>query len=196
MLPRNLASHYEHTTLKEVRLLRAPQRQEKMEQTNNNLPELPKDVEEIKAQEATIFLPEDEWQDTDISNDWLDPTDEWERAKNSLFIGDAPVCVLGGLTLLTGQSGNGKTQTLAMMMAAVFRGEYGQFKRGVDIEDPTILYVDTEMEKYNTQRLMNRVYYLNGWEFKTVKPQFRVIRLRDTVEAKTRWKRCSRPSMR
>lgn len=136
-----------------------------------------------------VFLPEDDWMDTDISEDWLDPTDEWETAKNSLYIGDAPVCAQGGLTLLTGQSGNGKTMTLAMMMAAVFRRKYGQFELGPDIEAPTILYVDTEMEKYNTQRLMNRVYYLNGWEFKTNKPQFRIIRLRDTVNVKERWRK-------
>lgn len=161
-----------------------------MEQNNSNiLPEVPQDVGDSKAQEAAIFLPEDDWTETDVSNDWLDPTDEWERAKNSLFIDDAPVCTLGGLTLLTGQSGNGKTMTIAMMMAAVFRGEYGQFKRGMDITEPTILYVDTEMEKYNTQRLMNRVYYLNGWEFKTVKPQFRILRLRDTVSVAERWRK-------
>lgn len=136
-----------------------------------------------------VFLPEDDWMDTDISEDWLDPTDEWETAKNSLYIGDAPVCAQGGLTLLTGQSGNGKTMTLAMMMAAVFRRKYGQFELGPDIEAPTILYVDTEMEKYNTQRLMNRVYYLNGWEFKTNKPQLRIIRLRDTVNVKERWRK-------
>lgn len=136
-----------------------------------------------------VFLPEDDWMDTDISDDWLDPTDEWETAKNALYIDDAPVCTLGGLSVLTGQSGNGKTMTLAMMMAAVFRKEYGQFKLGADIEEPTILYVDTEMEKYNTQRLMNRVYYLNGWEFKTVKPQFRILRLRDTVSVKERWQK-------
>lgn len=160
-----------------------------MEQTNNILPELPADVSEMEKARADIFLPDDEWLETDISNDWLNPEDEWERAKNALFIGDAPVCTLGGLTLLTGQSGNGKSMTLAMMAAAVFRGEYGQFKRGIDIENPTVLYVDTEMEKYNTQRLMNRVYYLNGWEFKTQKPQFRILRLRDTVSVADRWKK-------
>lgn len=160
-----------------------------MEQTNNNLPDLPTDISEVEKARADIFLPGDEWMETDISNDWLNPEDEWERAKNALFIGDAPVCTLGGLTLLTGQSGNGKTMTIAMMAAAVFRGEYGQFVRGQDITEPTLLYVDTEMEKYNTQRLMNRVYYLNGWEFKTHKPQFRILRLRDTVSVADRWRK-------
>lgn len=160
-----------------------------METTNQTLTELLQDTEQANTQEAAIFLPEDDWSDTDVSNDWLNPMDEWERAKNSLFIGDAPVCTLGGLTLLTGQSGNGKTMTIAMMMAAAFRGEYGQFKRGLDISEPTILYVDTEMEKYNTQRLMNRVYYLNGWQFKAIKEQFRILRLRDTVSVTERWKK-------
>lgn len=147
------------------------------------------DFDELQSAQQKVFLAEDEWQDVDISDDWLDPTDEWEKAKNALYIKDAPICTLGGLTVLTGQSGNGKTMTLAMMMASVFRRSYGDFNLGKEIENPTILYVDTEMEKYNTQRLMNRVYYLNGWEFKTHRAEFRILRLRDTVSVKDRWKK-------
>ncbi len=156
---------------------------------NTILPLLPGDVDEILERESKIFLPGDDWMDIDISNDWLNPEDEWETAKNALYIGNAPVCVLGGLTLLSGQSGNGKTMTLAMMISAIFKGSYGKLNLGTMIENPTVLYVDTEMEKYNTQRQMNRIYSICYWEFRQPKEQFKILRLRDTDNVVERWKK-------
>ena len=144
---------------------------------------------ELETEMRKTFLPEDQWQDIDIEGDWLNPLDPFERAKNSLYIGNAPVCSLGGLTVLTGQSGNGKSMTTAMMMGAMLKGEYGQFRRGDDIQSPKVLYIDTEMEKYNTQRQMRRVYYMNGWDFNSVKDNFKILRLRDTVKVADRLKK-------
>lgn len=148
-------------------------------------------ADELEASKPE-FLPEDDWLETNIDGDWLNPEDEWERAKNALYIKDAPICALGGLTILTGQSGHGKTMTIAMIAGSIFRGEYGTLKRGSEIENPSVLYVDTEMEKYNTQRLVSRIYSITGWEFRVKKEEFNVLRLRDTVDAASRWKKVLR----
>ena len=76
-------------------------------------------------------------------------------------VGFAP---LGGIHAVTGQSGNGKTMTLAQFIAAILGGSFGNLSYNLneEIPNPTVLYIDTEMEEANTISMKNRVLSMTG----------------------------------
>lgn len=150
-------------------------------------------LDKVEHIEAPEFLKDDNWYGIDISADYLDQEAEWVKAKNVIYFDDAPVAILGGVTAITGQSGHGKTQTVSQIMAAILSKNkcYGhiKFDPNNEIENPTVLYIDTEMELWNTQRVQNRLYKLLGWTFRTRHEELSILRLRDTDEAVNRWRK-------
>ena len=120
---------------------------------NNNLPTVGEGVQ------IPDFLPKDNWFGVDTSKYRLDFTKPYTPPKYLLSwngIGFAP---LGGIQAITGQAGNGKTMTIAQMIAAILGGEYGNLRYMLEDEqpDPRVLYIDTEMEESNTIAMKNRV---------------------------------------
>lgn len=155
----------------------------------NNLPYIPTG-EELEAQ-TPDFLKEDEWIDVDISNDWLDPTDVYTPPKWTLAFDGVPFAPLGGIHALTGQPGHGKTMTFTQIMVALLKGQYGGLTYELTDEKPhpRVLYIDTEMEKGNTQLVMLRIYSLMGWQFGTRHDELNIIMLRETERAEDRWRK-------
>lgn len=111
------------------------------------------------GQQIPDFLAKDNWFGVDVTPYRLDFTKPYKPPKFLLSwngIGFAP---LGGIQAITGQAGNGKTMTIAQMIAAILSGEYGslQYMLRDDVAEPRVLYIDTEMEESNTIAMKNRV---------------------------------------
>lgn len=156
---------------------------------DNQLPTLPtgEELEVIQPE----FLKDDQWFDVDIGPNILDVTEAYQRPRYTLAYNGVPFAPLGGIHALTGQPGHGKTMTFTQLMVAVLRGEYGglTYELSDEVPNPTVLYIDTEMEKGNTQLVNLRVYSLMGWQFGVVHDEFKVLWLREETSAVDRWRK-------
>lgn len=137
------------------------------------------------------FLQQVEWMSADIEGNWLNPKEEYIRPSYTLSYDGVPFAPLGGIHGLTGQPGHGKTFTFTQLMVAILRGDfYGlHYELGDSIPRPKVLYIDTEMEKGNTQLVMLRVYEMMGWPKGSEQDQFKILWLREEVAAVDRWRK-------
>ena len=137
------------------------------------------------------FLLEDRWTDADICGNWLDPAEQYIAPRYTLSYNGVKFAPLGGIHGLTGQPGHGKTFTFTQIMIAILRGEYYglRYELGDEVPHPKVLYIDTEMEKGNTQLVMLRVYEMMGWQVGSEHEEFRVLWLREEVRAEDRWRK-------
>lgn len=152
----------------------------------------PNPIEETEhVEETESFLPEVGWQDADIESNWLDPKEKYIRPRYTLSYNGVPFAPLGGIHGLTGQPGHGKTFTFTQLMVAILKGDfYGlHYELSREIPEPRVLYIDTEMEKGNTQLVMLRVYEMMGWSRAEEQQQFRILWLREEVKAEDRWRK-------
>ena len=151
------------------------------------------DVEHVERQDEDVdhILEELKWQDEQLQGNWLNPSEQYVRPKYTLSYNGVPFAPLGGIHGLTGQPGHGKTFTFTQMMVAIMKGEfYGlHYELAKDIAEPKVLYIDTEMEKGNTQLVMLRVYEMMGWPKGTEQEQFKILWLREVTKAVDRWKK-------
>lgn len=134
------------------------------------------------------FLKHVDWKGEAIEEQMFDPT-----------IPDLPVCYtlewegvafapLGGIAGMNGRPGNGKTMSFSTMIAAILRGEYQGLKCLLP-DEPSVLYIDTEMEMVNTQRTVRRIYAMVGWEQQTLQPRLNTLCLREVNDATSRWRK-------
>ena len=137
------------------------------------------------------FLKDVEWQTADVEGNWLDPKEAYIRPRYTLSYNGVPFAPLGGIHGLTGQPGHGKTFTFTQLMVAILKGDfYGlHYELSRDIPQPKVLYIDTEMEKGNTQLVMLRVYEMMGWPVGSEQEQFKILWLREEVKAEDRWRK-------
>ena len=137
------------------------------------------------------FLKDVEWQSADVEGNWLDPKEAYIRPRYTLSYNGVPFAPLGGIHGLTGQPGHGKTFTFTQLMVAILKGDfYGlHYELSHDIPQPKVLYIDTEMEKGNTQLVMLRVYEMMGWPVGSEQEQFKILWLREEVKAEDRWRK-------
>lgn len=135
----------------------------------------------------------------------LDARENYPEPYYLLEYKGVPFSVLGGIQALSGQKKNGKTFVLAQLMAAVLacgsaQGERAEAylqglrvpertrrwlkaRRG-DGHEPTVLYVDTEMEKLNSAKVLRRVHWLCGWEMNVPNERLHVLWLRGVADRK------------
>ena len=141
-------------------------------------PELPGQVPE--------FLKGDDWFEVDISPYELNFQEQYRPPKFTLSWRGIPFAPLGGIHNITGQSGNGKTMTIAQFMATILCGQVGGLRYELSDErpNPTLLYIDTEMEKDNTIAVKNRVLTLAGRDVGKEYDDFKVIMLREVPDTK------------
>ena len=107
----------------------------------------------------------------------LDATQNYPEPYYLLEYNGVPFSTLGGIQAISGQKKNGKTFLLAQLMAAVLgtgieRTRTTQCLPGLRVPDrtieyighlPTVLYVDTEMEKLNSAKVLRRLRKLATW---------------------------------
>lgn len=151
--------------------------------------------EELKAErQAQEFLKDDEWYSVDVSKDYLDFTEPYESPKYTLSYNGINFAPLGGIHALTGQSGHGKTMLFTQLMAAILCGKYGglRYELSDSVPRPSVLYIDTEMEKCNTIAVKNRVCELVEWNPQQARDNFTILMLRETTTAKERWQKTLR----
>lgn len=137
------------------------------------------------------FLKDDEWFDMELEEqDFLDVTKDYP-IYHSLSINGVPFAPIGGLHGMTGQPGHGKTMTLSMVAAAVLGDKtHGiEWLLGDTIPKPKVLYIDTEMERGNTQRVNMRICAMLGWDWHTPHEQLKIMCLREVTKAVDRWKK-------
>ena len=150
------------------------------------------------------FLKGDEWFDVSVSEDLLDFAKPYRPPRYTMERKGVPFADVGELHIISGKPGNGKTGLMSQLMATVLCGRFGDtVKRDVlhkvkdedtgeerEVEVPTVvLYIDTEQGEDDSIAIKNRVCSLAGIDYCRPNPSFYVLRLRDTEEAKDRWKK-------
>ena len=126
----------------------------------------------------------------------LDARENYPEPYFLLEYNGVPFSTLGGIQALSGQKKNGKTFLLAQLMAAVLGVNSERVKTylpGLRVPErtldywnhlPTVLYVDTEMEKLNSAKVLRRVHWLCGWQMDQPCERFHVLWLRSVTDVK------------
>ena len=126
----------------------------------------------------------------------LDARENYPEPYYMLEYNGVPFSTIGGIQAISGQKKNGKTFVLAQLMAAILGSgtervtEYlphllvPQRTRDWLGHEPSVLYVDTEMEKLNSAKVLRRVHWLCGWPMDVPNPRFNVLWLRGVTDVK------------
>ena len=119
----------------------------------------------------------------------LDPRDDYPEPYSILEFNGVPFSKVGGLAAISGQKKNGKSFVLTQLMAAILGNgseRVQTYLPGLTVpertieyigHEPNVLYIDTEMEKLNTAKVLRRVHWLCGWEMRMPNERFNVLRL-------------------
>ena len=135
----------------------------------------------------------------DLSSNYLDYTLTYPEPRYLLEYQGVPFAPLGGIQAITGHKKNGKTFVMCQLMSAIL-GSGGERMNeklpnlkihqptAESIEkDPVVLYIDTEMEKLNTVKVVRRVQYLCNWDYNIDNPRLVVLWLRAEEKNAIRW---------
>ena len=122
----------------------------------------------------------------------LDPRIDYPEPYYMLEYNGVPFSTIGGIQAMSGQKKNGKSFVFSMLMAAILGGDPERtrvptFLPGLKVpertieylgHEPRVLYVDTEMEKLNTAKVLRRVHWLCGWDMKIPQDRFNILWLK------------------
>lgn len=154
------------------------------ERERNILPSLGVSPEELEAERIRR-------RDEELRPYWLDPREDYPEPYYMLEYNGVPFSTIGGIQAISGQKKNGKTFVLAQLMAAILGNgteRTEQYLPGLRVpertieylgHEPRVLYVDTEMEKLNSARVLRRVHWLCDWDLKTPQERFSVLWLKN-----------------
>ena len=105
----------------------------------------------------------------------LDPREDYPEPYYMLEYNGVPFSTVGGLGAISGQKKNGKSFVLTQLMAAILGSNTSertrQYLPGLKVPErtidylghpPKVLYVDTEMERLNSAKVLRRVHWLCG----------------------------------
>ena len=121
----------------------------------------------------------------------LDPREDYPEPYYMLEYNGVPFSTIGGLGAISGQKKNGKSFVLTQLMAAVLGNgceRTNLFLPGLKVpertleylgHEPRVLYVDTEMEKLNSAKVLRRVHWLCEWDMKYPNERFNVLWLKN-----------------
>lgn len=121
----------------------------------------------------------------------LDPREDYPEPYTILEYNGVPFSKVGGLAAITGQKKNGKSFVLTQLMAAILGNGCEKTQRylpGLTVpertieylgHDPKVLYVDTEMEKLSSAKVLRRVHWLCDWDMKYPNDRFAVLWLKN-----------------
>lgn len=164
---------------------------------------IPLPGEQDAKPQAPDFLKADEWFDIDISGDLLDFAEPYRPPRYTMERDGVPFADVGELHIISGKPGHGKTGLMSQLMATVLCGQHGNtVRRSVphlvrqpdgsqseQMVEVRVLYIDTEQGKDDTIAIKNRVCSMAGIDYTKPTQQFTILRLRDTEEAKDRWRK-------
>ena len=121
----------------------------------------------------------------------LDPREDYPEPYHMLEYNGVPFSKVGGLAAISGQKKNGKSFVLTQLMAAILgcnSERTQQYLPGLKVPErtidylghlPKVLYVDTEMEKLSSAKVLRRVHWLCGWDMKYPNDRFAVLWLKN-----------------
>ena len=155
---------------------------------SEQLPTLPSggEMEQQKEQERI----------NEVRSYLLDARENYPEPYYMLEYNGVPFSTLGGIQAISGQKKNGKTFVLAQIMAAILgtgTERVEQYLPGLKVpertmlwlgHEPTVLYVDTEMEKLNSAKVLRRVHWLCNWDMDVPNKRFNVLWLRGVTDVK------------
>lgn len=130
--------------------------------------------------------------DVPYEESMLDFDDEMEYPENSLNINGVDCAPATGVMYLGGQAGNGKTQTAVLIIATYLGATIPLMKmiwEGHSTDTIKVFYVDTEMEKGNTQLIVARIARLCNKNVASLKDNLKVMRLRDEDDHSMIWRK-------
>ena len=142
------------------------------EENNNIMPEL-RSPEQIRWDTLRPYM--------------LDPREDYPEPYTMLEFNGVPFSKIGGLGAISGQKKNGKTWVLTQLMAAILgcdNERTQQYLPGLQVPQrtidflghlPKVLYIDTEMEKLSSAKVLRRVHWLCGWDMKQPNDRFAVL---------------------
>lgn len=128
-----------------------------MNEESNNLPQT-RSADEIRWDTLRPYL--------------LDPRENYPEPYTMLEFNGVPFAKVGGLAAISGQKKNGKSFVLTQLMAAILNDgndRTNQYLPGLKVPErtieylghkPKVLYVDTEMEKLSSAKVLRRVHWL------------------------------------
>ena len=129
-----------------------------MQEENNNMPQM-RTPEQIRWDTLRPYL--------------LDPRENYPEPYHILEFNEVGFGKIGGFGAISGQRKNGKTFLIAQLMAAILGCDGNertkQYLPGLVVPDrtleflghpPKVLYVDTEMEKLSSAKVLRRVHWL------------------------------------
>ena len=140
---------------------------------------------------------------TELAPYLLDATENYPEPIYMLEYNGVPFSPIGGLQAISGQKKNGKTFLVSQLMAAVLGTDCDksrtptslpglrvpertlEYLRATHHNDdylPTVLCVDTEMEKLNSAKVLRRVHWLCGWKMDVPAARFHVLWLRSVTK--------------
>jgi hypothetical protein len=146
--------------------------------SENNTPEI-KTAEELLMQELAPYM--------------LDAREDYPETYYMLEYNGVPFSAFGGIQALSGQKKNGKTFVIAQLISVCIAPDAPRVHDnlpGLSVPErtlewlghlPSVLYVDTEMEKLNSAKVLRRVHWLIGQDMKIPHERFHSMWLR-TVE--------------
>lgn len=136
----------------------------------NNIPET-RSAEEIRWDTLRPYL--------------LDPREDYPEPYTMLEFNGVPFSKIGGLGAISGQKKNGKSFVFTQLMAAILgcdNERTQQYLPGLTVPQrtidflghlPKVLYVDTEMEKLSSAKVLRRVHWLCGVDLNQPFPEDR-----------------------
>ena len=154
-----------------------------MNEEQNTLPPI-HTTEEIADDERRKRLEE-------LRQYWLDPREDYPEPYYMLEYNGVPFSTIGGIQAISGQKKNGKSFVLTQLMAAILGNGAERtlrFLPGLKVpertieylgHEPRVLYVDTEMEKLNSAKVLRRVHWLCEWDMKQPNERFSVLWLKN-----------------
>ena len=150
----------------------------------NNLPPLDTSPEAVQAEL-------NRQRNEELRPYWLDPREDYPEPYYMLEYNGVPFSTIGGIQAISGQKKNGKSFVLTQLMAAILgqgSERTAQYLPGLKVPDrtieylghqPSVLYVDTEMEKLNSAKVLRRVHWLCDWPMNEPQERFNVLWLKN-----------------
>lgn len=160
-----------------------------MDEITNNIPQAP--LPAYPDEDDAIREREKE-----IEPYLLHATENYPEPFYMLEYNGVPFSTIGGIQALSGQKKNGKTFLLTQLMAAILGVDSQRVRTylpGLRVPErtleylghmPTVLYIDTEMEKLNSAKVLRRVHWLCGWQTNIDCERFHVLWLRSVTDVK------------
>jgi archaellum biogenesis ATPase FlaH len=120
----------------------------------------------------------------------LDPREDYPEPYHLLEFNGVPFSKIGGLSAISGQKKNGKSFVLTQLMAAILGNDCNRtasYLPGLRVpertieylgHEPRVLYVDTEMEKLSSAKVLRRVHWLCDWDLREPNDRFAVLWLK------------------